>query len=557
MKIITAQQGSPEWHAHRASHFNASDAPAMMGAGKYTTRSELLHRLATGEVEDVNAATQALFDRGHATEALARPLIEAMIGEELYPAVGVSDEYPRLSASFDGITMDGDTGFEHKLWNEALAESVRTGAIADDPAYFWQLEQQIIVGGLQRVIFTVSDGTEARMETYTYLPRPGRAQQLIAGWSQFLKDLDGYVPPAAKAAVVAAPVETLPAIVCTVNRTNMTVTHNLDEYRAAVDMLAERTKPPMVTDQDFADRKAVCKRLRNGEAALKAEAERLIGQMAEIAATHRGLNDLSEVVRKLAIDGENKVAAEETNRKQAVIDAGARALDVHLATLQANLNGRVTMPAINGNFAAATKNLRTIASFENAVDTELARCKIEANAAAEAIAANLATLDELAADHLFLFRDLQQLVVMPDEAFRATVEGRVATHKAQEAAKLQAERERIASEEREKAEREARARVEAEERARREEEQRLAKLQADQQAPAAPATAPAAQEAPAAPQVTTAPPAKTGGMGAYAKLRARPSANDITNLVATTYQTSPDQAREWLIAAFNTEAQEA
>ena len=24
-------QGSPEWHAHRAAHFNASDTPAMMG----------------------------------------------------------------------------------------------------------------------------------------------------------------------------------------------------------------------------------------------------------------------------------------------------------------------------------------------------------------------------------------------------------------------------------------------------------------------------------------------------------------------------------------------
>ena len=29
MQIHDLLQGSPEWHAHRASHFNASDAPAI------------------------------------------------------------------------------------------------------------------------------------------------------------------------------------------------------------------------------------------------------------------------------------------------------------------------------------------------------------------------------------------------------------------------------------------------------------------------------------------------------------------------------------------------
>jgi predicted phage-related endonuclease len=552
MKIITAVQGSPEWQAHRANHFNASDAPAMMGTGKFETRTELLHRLATGEVKEVSQELQRRFDDGHATEAQARPIVEELIGEELYPVVGVSDEYPRLSASFDGVTMDGSTGYEHKRWNKDLAESVRTGAIADDPAYWPQLEQQILVGSLQRVIFTVSDGTAEKMETYTYTPRPGRAQQLIAGWAQLEKDKAAYVPPAAKAAVVAAPVETLPAIICTVNRADMTVTHNLNEYRAAVDIIAERAKLPMVTDQDFADRKAVCKRLRDAEAALKAEAERLIGQMAEIAEAHRGLKDLAEVVRKLAIDGENKVAAEEKNRKQAVIDAGARALEIHVAALQTKFNGRVTMPAIKGNFAAATKNLRTIASFENAVDTELANRKIEANAVADLIATNLATLDELAPEHLFLFRDLQNLVTMPAVAFIPTVTGRVLEHKAKEEARLQAERERIAREEREKAEREARAKAEAEERARREEAQR----QAQQQSPATPTAAQELppQAPPVAAPVTTAPLAKTGGMREYAELRKRPTANEIVNLIATTYQVSAEQALEWLAEEFSTTA---
>ena len=45
MEILSFHQGSPEWAAHRAKHFNASDAPAMLGCSPYMTRSELLHRM--------------------------------------------------------------------------------------------------------------------------------------------------------------------------------------------------------------------------------------------------------------------------------------------------------------------------------------------------------------------------------------------------------------------------------------------------------------------------------------------------------------------------------
>lgn len=63
MKIVDLQQGSPEWHAHRAKHFNASDAPAMMGASKYKTRTQLLQEYATGIRPEVDSATQYLFDK--------------------------------------------------------------------------------------------------------------------------------------------------------------------------------------------------------------------------------------------------------------------------------------------------------------------------------------------------------------------------------------------------------------------------------------------------------------------------------------------------------------
>ena len=110
-------QGGPEWHAHRATKFNASDAPAMMGCSPHQTRTELLTRMKTGISQDVDAATQRRFDDGHRFEALARPLAEQIIGEDLYPVTGSNG---MLSASFDGLTMDESTAFEHKSLNDAL-----------------------------------------------------------------------------------------------------------------------------------------------------------------------------------------------------------------------------------------------------------------------------------------------------------------------------------------------------------------------------------------------------------------------------------------------------
>ena len=74
MKVHDLIQGSPEWLSYRTEHFNASDAPAMMGVSPYKTRTQLLHEMHTGIAADVDEATQRRFDDGHRVEALARPL---------------------------------------------------------------------------------------------------------------------------------------------------------------------------------------------------------------------------------------------------------------------------------------------------------------------------------------------------------------------------------------------------------------------------------------------------------------------------------------------------
>ena len=149
MKIHDLTQGSPEWLAYRAKHFNASDAPAMMGVSPYKTRAALLREMHTGVAAQVDAGTQKRFDAGHRLEALARPLAEEFIGQELYPVTGSEG---KLSASFDGLTLDETIGFEHKHLNAELKTIFASGT--DDecgsllPAmHRVQMEQQLLVSG--------------------------------------------------------------------------------------------------------------------------------------------------------------------------------------------------------------------------------------------------------------------------------------------------------------------------------------------------------------------------------------------------------------------------
>ena len=194
MKIYELIQGSPEWHAHRATHFNASDAPAMMGCSPYKTRTQLLHEMHTGLTPDVDAATQRRFDDGHRFEALARPRAEEIIGEDLYPVVGSEG---KLSASFDGLTADDATAFEHKTLNAELHKAFNSMTTIN-PApiapkdhqnclalmYRVQMEQQCMVSGATRVLFMASkwDSDDLVEERHCwYTPDAELRAALVAG----------------------------------------------------------------------------------------------------------------------------------------------------------------------------------------------------------------------------------------------------------------------------------------------------------------------------------------------------------------------------------------
>lgn len=453
MQVLQLKQGTAEWHAHRANHFNASDAPAMMGCSAYMTRSQLIHKLATGISQDVDAGTQRRFDEGHRSEALALPLAEDILGEDLSPVVGVAG---KLSASFDGLTMAQDTAFEHKSLNDTLRAAMDEGCTGADlpEMYQVQMEQQCAVSGARRVLFMASKwaGDDLIEELHCwYEPNPALRARILAGWEQLESDVAAYVPVEVIAKVVAAPVQTLPAVMVRLSGA-LTVATNLPEISIALRAFIGRMVPKPSTDQQFADADAECKALKKVEDALDAAEDTALAEMTDVDAMRRLKAELHALARTTRLAREKQVAAEKVNRKTKIVTDGQAALKAHWDALNVRL-GKAYMPEAlsKADFGGAIAGKKNFDNMEDAIATLLAASKIAANEKADLIQANLTTLRELGGEHKFLFIDAAQLVLKANDDLTALIKNRLAEHKREEDAKEAATRERIRREEEERA----------------------------------------------------------------------------------------------------------
>ncbi len=482
MKIHDLIQGSPEWKAYRAQHFNASDAPAMMGCSPYKTRAELLREMHTGVPADVDIATQKRFDNGHRAEALARPLAEEFIGAELYPVTG---SLGKLSASFDGLTLDETEGFEHKALNEALR-----GAFADmatiGPEYREsaqcrslplhhrvQMEQQLLVSGAERILFMASKWTaddELVEEQHCwYYPHMALRQQIVDGWAQFERDLATYtLPPSAEAAPVGKAPETLPAL--RIELKGEVTASNLAEFKQTALSAIRSVNRTLETDEDFADARKAIKWCEEVEAKLQQAKEAALSQTASIDALFKALGDIAAESKAVRLDLDKLVTRRSVEVKEEAVVKARDALALYFEVINAELSPHRLQP-VAADFAGAIKGKRSVASMQDALDTTLAAAKIAADGQARGIRANVLAFKAKAAGFEHLFADLGVLVHKPEIDFCALIDGRIATHKAAEAEK---ERQRQAAEAQRIAEAEARARAETE-----------AKVRAEQEAQAA------------------------------------------------------------------------
>lgn len=462
MQIVNLTQGSPAWHQHRAQHWNASDAPAMMGCSSYKTRSDLVRELATGISPEADAATERRFADGHRFEALARPLAEEIIGEELSPCVGTEG---KLSASFDGLTFMSDTAFEHKSLNDRLrAVMYKDCTGADLPLqYQVQMEQQAAVAGCERILFMATkwapDGTLLEQLHCWYTPNPELRAQILAGWEQLALEVAAYVPGVGSAApVVAEPVESLPAVAVQLQG-SLTVVSNLDKVAVAVRAFIDGMVAKPATDQEFADAEAECKALKKGEEAMKAAVANALAQVSDVEAFTRTANDLADLMRTTRLAREKLVAAEKESRKAEIVASAQANLDQHIAALNQQRLGANWIPRVAGGFAEAIRGKKSLDNMRDAIAVVLTNAKADANALAGRLEANRQHLRQDDGDWIALFADFAAVGGKAPEDFQALAALRIGQHRQAEAKRLEAERARIRQEEQQRADAEAREKL--------------------------------------------------------------------------------------------------
>ena len=433
------EQGSPEWKAHRATpnQINGSEIAAIMGLSSYVSRAELVRRKATGIEPEYDAATLKRFADGHENEAKARPLAEAIIDDDLSPLV-MTDTIDGLllSVSLDGITQGYDTTFEHKSLNQALAASLDAGTLPDE--YHPQCEAGLMVSGATRCLFMASkDGDPATARHYWYESRPELRPKIIAACKQFLEDVANYEHVEAATPVVAAPIESLPALAVTVSG-SISLTHNLERFGQRLTAFVQDINTKPQTDQDFVNLDAAVKVLKEAENALDAAESNALAQTASIA----DMCNLVATYRKLARDNrlmfEKIVRQEKENRRAEIVTTALTEINGHIRKLNERIGGQWVQPMTSLRFTEAVKGLKSLDSMRDKVAGALAQAKIDANEIADRIEANAKAITVDGANYNYLVHDFGQVCTKAPEDFAAMMAVRIAAHKEAEAAKIAA-----------------------------------------------------------------------------------------------------------------------
>lgn len=439
-------QGSADWHQFRLTHFGASEASAMLGISPYKSRTALLREKKTGLIPEVDANTQKVFNRGHEIENLARPLAEDEVGQDLFPVIC---SLGNLSASCDGLSFDETIAWECKQFNQHDYDLVQGGEL---PEKHWpQCQQVLYVTGAEKLLFTISDGTEENTAHVWVINDVNQQRQIIDGWAQFEKDLSDFEPEPQLIPAQADPVMALPTLAINVGG-SISIQSNLDKFGDRLKSFIDETNVCPENDQDFVNLDQACKILKEAEDALKQAEANALAQTASVDELRRTVSFLCDLARTNRLQFEKIVKTEKENRKSSIISAASAEYLAYYKQL--NSDCPVKLIVNQPFFLDAMKGKKLLSSMQDAVNTLLANAKIETEAVArdlkEKYAWMLKTFAESGPDFddfSFLFSDLEAIIYKPVDDFQLIVTTRISQYqeqeriKAEEAAKAQAERE--------------------------------------------------------------------------------------------------------------------
>lgn len=387
MQILKLQQQSPEWHEFRTNHFNASEAPAMLGVSPFQKREELLQEKAFGITQEHDAYTQKIFENGHKFENLYRTrYAEEIIGDDLYPAVGLSEEHQNLSASFDGITLSNDVIFEHKTLNSKLENITSVEELPEH--YKIQMEQQLLVSGANKCLFAASRFDEndvlIKEKHFWYESDPKLQKRILEGWKVFKKDLEKLkttpINKQEKKDLNIFHEKSLKSFelpTLNINIIGKVNNSNLAEYKQVAIDIFKNIKTDLQTDDDFAYAENDLKFCKKIETQIKDAKQKAIQQQSDVAELFAMLDNIAEEARSKRLILEKLTKSKKDEIKAQIISSANFELNEFLYELNKQTTPFIIpFDSINLNLI---KGLKTLSSVKEKVANEVANLKIEFN----------------------------------------------------------------------------------------------------------------------------------------------------------------------------------
>jgi predicted phage-related endonuclease len=438
VKVHHVQHGSPEWQELRSMNtWNASEAPIIMGDHPKQSRNELMHAKATMTPKEFERYVQdVVFERGHDTEDRARKILSDRIHDELFRVTVTHqiDDFVLL-ASLDGAVIpDLTIGFEHKQWSMELVAYLEEHN-EPPPFIYWQLEHQLAtVPSMEKILFVVSDGTEKNMVVFEYRAVPGRRARLIAGWKQWREDLKNYVPVFKEAKKVGIKPADLPVPTLEVSG-ELATQGNIDEFNTLFRQMVESINTDLKTDQDFADADAAVKYLKDLRGRLELSKKMALGKAVPLEEAFKIIDDLDALAQVTAKNLAEQIKARKDNRKQEIAnDAIRQVKDANDAAVTEfnpySITWSKVCPIVFDPYAHM-KNLKSFDSMAAKVNAAMTKVKLDIGEARDKVRGNLKLLQESWKGLEFLFRDINDLVVLEPNILKMMIKQRIDEHNAQ------------------------------------------------------------------------------------------------------------------------------
>lgn len=442
MQILNIEPNTQEWLADKRLNLvpSASEASAVMGASKYMTRDQLLDLKKGWQSMPADKFTELVFKKGHEVEDSCRPIVEVETLEDLPPVYAQREVDGILfKCSFDGYCTEFP--WEHKQYNKTLYENVLNGVL--EPHYYWQLEHQMLVAGVDKALFTVSDGTKYCKADMWYQSVPERRARYIAAIKQFMKDLAKHQIEAKAEKVEGRDLTEIPKVNFSIAGTD--IKSNLPELLAMCKKLHKtEIGKKLQSDQDFADKDKLVKAIEKARASLKEKVAECRCEFVSFNDFESMASEIDSLLQKVHADGKKAVKTEKDRIKKELCDAGKTVIGEHIQSINEDIkpyNFAVVCGHLVPDFLTAMKNKRTIESIKAAVNQVVADFKVEADSLKKNIQTNSILFETSKAEHKALFWDLNNWIAMEPAIFESEHRTRVVNYEEQQAEKAKEQQE--------------------------------------------------------------------------------------------------------------------